>query len=63
MRRSMHAYSILLSKIGAVVPRLVEAGWDGDHDSVAFRDDVLWSKIQALRLRMLLFRAGLAEFI
>ncbi|KAK3953739.1 hypothetical protein QBC32DRAFT_209340 [Pseudoneurospora amorphoporcata] len=51
MRRNMHAYSILFSKIGSVVPRLLEAGWDGDHDSFGFRTDLLWNRIQALRQR------------
>ncbi|KAK3352042.1 hypothetical protein B0H65DRAFT_521010 [Neurospora tetraspora] len=48
-RRSMHAYSILFSRIGNIVPRLFAAGWDGERDSFAFRTDLLWIKIQELR--------------
>lgn len=51
MRRNMHAYSILFSKIGHVVPRLLEMGWDGDRDSFGFRTDLLWGRIQELRER------------
>lgn len=50
-RRNMHAYAILFSKIGSIVPALLAAGWDGDKDSFGFRTDLLWNRVQELRHR------------
>ena len=49
MRRNMHAYAILFSSIQDVIPRLLEAGWDGDRDSFGYRTDLLWNRIQEMR--------------